>query len=42
MLVAKNSPSMNYPTASSGVSKKHVNAPRGGVLNPSFAIRFRY
>jgi hypothetical protein len=29
---------MNYPAASSGVSLKALNAPRGGVLNPSYAI----
>ncbi|MFC1820881.1 hypothetical protein ACFLZG_07360, partial [Thermodesulfobacteriota bacterium] len=29
---------MNYPAASSGVSLKALNAPRGGVLNPCYPI----
>jgi len=29
---------MNYPAASGGVSSKTLNAPRGGVLHPGFAI----
>jgi len=30
---------MNYPAASSGVSLKATSAPRGGVLNPGYAIK---
>jgi site-specific recombinase XerD len=30
---------MNYPAASSGVSLKTMIAPRGGVFNPSYAIK---
>jgi hypothetical protein len=30
---------MNYPAASSGVSIKALNAPRGGVLNPGCEIK---
>jgi hypothetical protein len=31
---------MNNPAACSGVSLKAMCAPRGGVLNPSYAIKF--